>query len=313
MTSSPSWISSFLQRLGEMPVPLTGLAGNGERLMERAMRQTQLPDGTSVPVLGQGTWMMGDEPGRRDAEIAALREGIELGMTLLDTAEIYGNGRSEQLVAEAIDGRRDEIFLVSKVAPGNASRQGTIRACEASLRRLGTDRLDLYLLHWRGSVPLAETVGALETLKESGKILRWGVSNFDVDDMEELAAAGGAGVQTDQVLYNPSERGIEYDLLPMLTEQGVPVMAYSPIGQGGDLLEDAALTRIAERHDATPARVALAFVLRQPGVIAIPKASSVDHVRDNAAALELTLDAKDMAELDAAFPPPRGKQPLAII
>ncbi|MBB4005749.1 diketogulonate reductase-like aldo/keto reductase [Aurantimonas endophytica] len=277
------------------------------------MRQTQLPDGTSVPVLGQGTWMMGDEPGRRDAEIAALREGIELGMTLLDTAEIYGNGRSEQLVAEAIDGRRDEIFLVSKVAPGNASRQGTIRACEASLRRLGTDRLDLYLLHWRGSVPLAETVAALETLKESGKILRWGVSNFDVDDMEELAAAGGAAVQTDQVLYNPSERGIEYDLLPMLTEQGVPVMAYSPIGQGGDLLEDAALTRIAERHHATPARVALAFVLRQPGVIAIPKASSVDHVRDNAAALELTLDAKDMAELNAAFPPPRGKQPLAII
>ncbi|MEH6721182.1 MAG: aldo/keto reductase [Aurantimonas endophytica] len=281
--------------------------------MERAMRQTQLPDGTSVPVLGQGTWMMGDEPGRRDAEIAALREGIELGMTLLDTAEIYGNGRSEQLVAEAIDGRRDEIFLVSKVAPGNASRQGTIRACEASLRRLGTDRLDLYLLHWRGSVPLAETVAALETLKESGKILRWGVSNFDVDDMEELAAAGGAAVQTDQVLYNPSERGIEYDLLPMLTEQGVPVMAYSPIGQGGDLLEDAALTRIAERHGATPARVALAFVLRQPGIIAIPKASSVDHVRDNAAALELTLDAKDMAELDAAFPPPRFKQPLAII
>ncbi|NDV88675.1 aldo/keto reductase [Aurantimonas aggregata] len=277
------------------------------------MRQTRTPDGTSVPVLGQGTWMMGDEPGRRDAEIAALREGIDRGMTLLDTAEIYGNGRSEELVAEAIEGRRDALFLVSKVAPGNASRQGTIRACEASLQRLGTDRLDLYLLHWRGSVPLAETVAALETLKDSGKILRWGVSNFDVDDMAELAAAGGEAVQTDQVLYNPSERGIEHDLLPMLTEQGIPVMAYSPIGQGGDLLDDATLARIAERHGATPARVALAFVLRQEGVIAIPKASSVDHVRDNAAALDLTLDAQDMAELDAAFPPPHSKQPLAII
>lgn len=277
------------------------------------MRETRLADGTPVPVLGQGTWMMGDEPARRDAEIAALREGIDRGMTLLDTAEIYGNGRSERLVAEAIEGRRDEIFLVSKVAPSNASRQGTMRACEASLQRLGTDRLDLYLLHWRGSVPLAETVAALETLKEAGKILRWGVSNFDVDDMEELAAAGGQAVQTDQVLYNPTERGIEHDLLPMLAEQGIPVMAYSPIGQGGDLLEDASLARIAERHDATPARVALAFVLRQEGVIAIPKASTAEHVRDNAAALALTLDADDLAELDAAFPPPRGKQPLAII
>ncbi|UIJ72448.1 aldo/keto reductase [Aurantimonas sp. HBX-1] len=277
------------------------------------MRQTTLPDGTPVPVLGQGTWMMGDEPTRRDAEIAALREGIERGMTLLDTAEIYGNGRSEQLVGEAIDGRRDDIFLVSKVAPGNASRQGTIRACEASLQRLGTDRLDLYLLHWRGSVPLAETVAALETLKAAGKILRWGVSNFDVDDMEELAAAGGASVQTDQVLYNPGERGIEFDLLPMLEAQGMPAMAYSPIGQGGDLLEDATLVRIAARHDATPARVALAFVLRHKDIIAIPKASSVAHVRDNAAALDLALDAEDLAEIDAAFPPPRRKQPLAII
>ena len=235
------------------------------------MRQTRLPDGTMVPVLGQGTWMMGDEPDRRDAEIAALREGIDRGMTLIDTAEIYGDGRSERLVAEAIAGRRDDIFLVSKVAPGNASRQGTVRACEASLRRLGTDRLDLYLLHWRGGVPLAETVEALERLKETGKIRRWGVSNFDVDDMEELAAAGGAAVQTNQVLYNPTERGVEYDLLPMLVEAGIAMMAYSPVGQGGALLEDATLARIARRHDATPARVALAFVLRQPGVVAIPK------------------------------------------
>ncbi|HEX2019560.1 MAG TPA: aldo/keto reductase [Aurantimonas sp.] len=277
------------------------------------MRTTALPDGTHVPVLGQGTWMMGDDPARREAEIAALREGIDRGMTLVDTAEIYGNGRSEQLVAEAIAGRRDEIFLVSKVAPGNASRQGTVRACEASLERLGTDRLDLYLLHWRGSVPLSETVEALEGLKKAGKILRWGVSNFDVADMEELAEAGGEAVQTNQVLYNPAERGVEYALLPMLTGQSVPLMAYSPVGQGGTLLDDPALTRVAERHDATPARVALAFVLRQPGVIAIPKAGRQHHVRDNAAALDLQLNDVDLAEIDAAFPPPRRKQPLAII
>jgi diketogulonate reductase-like aldo/keto reductase len=277
------------------------------------MRTTPLPDGTHVPVLGQGTWMMGDDPARREAEIAALREGIDRGMTLVDTAEIYGNGRSEQLVAEAIAGRRDEIFLVSKVAPGNDSRQGTVRACEASLERLGTDRLDLYLLHWRGSVPLSETVEALEGLKKAGKILRWGVSNFDVADMEELAEAGGEAVQTNQVLYNPAERGVEYALLPMLTGQSVPLMAYSPVGQGGTLLDDPALTRVAERHDATPARVALAFVLRQPGVIAIPKAGRQHHVRDNAAALDLQLNDVDLAEIDAAFPPPRRKQPLAII
>jgi diketogulonate reductase-like aldo/keto reductase len=277
------------------------------------MRTTALPDGTQVPVLGQGTWMMGDDPARREAEIAALREGIDRGMTLVDTAEIYGNGRSEQLVAEAIAGRRDEVFLVSKVAPGNASRQGTVRACEASLERLGTDRLDLYLLHWRGGVPLSETVEALEGLKKAGKILRWGVSNFDVADMEELAQSGGEAVQTNQVLYNPAERGVEYALLPMLAGQGVPLMAYSPVGQGGTLLDDPTLTQVAERHDATPARVALAFVLRQPGIIAIPKAGRQQHVRDNAAALDLQLDDADLAEIDAAFPPPRRKQPLAII
>ena len=277
------------------------------------MREIRLPDGASLPVLGQGTWMMGDEPNRRDTEIAALREGIDRGMTLIDTAEIYGDGSSERLVAEAIAGRRDVVFLVSKVAPGNASRQGTVRACEASLQRLGTDRLDLYLLHWRGGVPLAETVEALERLKETGKIRRWGVSNFDVADMAELAAAGGEAVQTNQVLYNPAERGVEYDLLPMLVEGGIPLMAYSPVGQGGALLDDATLARIARRHDATPARVALAFVLRQPGVIAIPKAGRPAHVRDNAAAMDLKLDADELAELDAAFPPPRRKQPLAII
>ena len=272
-----------------------------------------LPSGRSVPVIGQGTWMMGERRERLAGEVAALRLGIELGMTLIDTAEMYASGGAEKVVAEAIAGRRDDVFLVSKVLPSNASRAATIRACEASLKRLGTDRIDLYLLHWRGGVPLAETVDAFETLKADGKIGGWGVSNFDVDDMDELdrLPAGGA-VETNQVLYNLSTRGIEFDLLPQARARGLPVMAYSPVAQG-ELGDDRRLAAIAQRHGATPAQIALAFVLARPGVIAIPKASQERHVRDNRAAADLRLTATDLADLDAAFPPPRRKVPLAMI
>ena len=272
-----------------------------------------LPSGRSVPVIGQGTWMMGERRERLAGEVAALRLGIELGMTLIDTAEMYASGGAEKVVAEAIAGHRDEIFLVSKVLPSNAARAATIRACEASLKRLGTDRIDLYLLHWRGGVPLAETVDAFETLKADGKIGGWGVSNFDVDDMDELdrLPAGGA-VETNQVLYNLSTRGIEFDLLPQARARGLPVMAYSPVAQG-ELGDDRRLAAIAQRHGATPAQIALAFVLARPGVIAIPKASQERHVRDNRAAADLRLTATDLADLDAAFPPPRRKVPLAMI
>ena len=278
------------------------------------MRNLQLADGTSLPVLGQGTWMMGDAPRRRDEEIAALRAGIERGMTLLDTAEIYGDGASETLVGEAVAGRREEVFLVSKVAPSNASRQGTIAACEASLRRLGVERLDLYLLHWRGRHPLAETLRGFADLMAAGKIARWGVSNFDVDDMEELfALEGGERCAGNQILYHPGERGVEFDLLPWLEGKGVAAMAYSPVGQGGALLRHPALEAIARRHGASPAQVALAFGTRRPNVVAIPKAGTTAHVIENAAAADLVLTAQDLAEIDAAFPPPRRKRPLSML
>ena len=281
--------------------------------MATTIRTTRLPSGVDVPVLGQGTWKMGEERNRRADEVAALRLGIDLGMVLIDTAEIYAGGGAEEIVAEAVAGRRDEIFLVSKVLPSNASRAGTIRACEQSLKRLKTDRLDLYLLHWRGSVPLVETVAAFETLKAQGKILGWGVSNFDADDMDELASvAGGQSVQTNQVLYNLDTRGIEHDLLPKSEKDGVPVMAYSPVGQGG-LTRDRRLAAIADRHGASPAQIALTWVLRHPGVIAIPKATGAQHVRDNRAALDIALTEADLAELDAVFPPPKGKRPLEMI
>ncbi|MBS3651250.1 aldo/keto reductase [Pseudaminobacter sp. 19-2017] len=273
---------------------------------------TSLPSGVSVPVLGQGTWRMGEDARRRAEEVAALRLGLDLGMTLIDTAEMYGSGGAEEVVREAIDGRRQEIFLVSKVLPSKASHSGTIRACEASLKRLGTDRIELYLLHWRGRVPLAETVAAFETLKSQGKILHWGVSNFDVDDMADLAAAGGTSVETNQVLYNLQARGIEFDLLPKSLADDLPIMAYSPVGQG-DLARQPTLVEIARRHGATAAQVALAWVLRQPGVIAIPKASRPEHIRQNRAAVDLQLSAEDLAQFDAAFPPPRRKQPLEVI
>jgi diketogulonate reductase-like aldo/keto reductase len=276
-------------------------------------RTTKLPSGESVPVLGQGTWKMGEDSRRHAEEVAALKTGIDLGMTLIDTAEMYASGGSERVVADAIAGQRDHVFLVSKVLPSNASRGGVETACEQSLKRLKVDTIDLYLLHWRGSVPLSETVEAFEALKAAGKIRHWGVSNFDVDDMEELArlSAGGA-VATNQVLYNPERRGIEHDLIPWCTKRSIAIMAYSPVGQGG-ILRNSGLAELAKRQDATPAQIVLAWVMRLDGVIAIPKASRLEHVRDNRAALDITLSPDDLAELDRLFPPPRRKQPLEVI
>jgi diketogulonate reductase-like aldo/keto reductase len=276
------------------------------------MKMIRFPDGATVPALGQGSWMMAEQPARRAAEIAALREGIELGLTLIDTAEMYADGESERLVGEAIAGRRDAVFLVSKAYPQNASRARLAQACEASLARLGTDRLDLYLLHWRGRVPLAETVDAMEALVAAGKILRWGVSNLDTDDMAELVASGGGACATDQILYNLTRRGPEHDLAPWLAAHGMPLMAYSPIEQGR-LVGDKALGEIAAARGATPAQVALAWLLARDGVIAIPKAGSAAHVRDNRAAADLVLTAEDLARLDRAFPPPSAPVPLEML
>ncbi|CAM5240754.1 hypothetical protein GCM10010329_45080 [Streptomyces spiroverticillatus] len=275
-----------------------------------AARTVTFPSGASVPALGQGTWYMGDSLTRRADELAALRRGIDLGMTLIDTAEMYGGGASEELVGEAIRGRRDEVFLVSKVLPSNADSRGTVDACRASLRRLGTDRIDLYLLHWRGGIPLAETVEALEGLVSDGSIGAWGVSNLDVDDLEELPA--GDLPETNQILYNLTRRGPEYDLLPWCRKRSVPVMAYSPLEQGR-LLGHPVLESVAEAHGATPLQVALAWVLRDDNVIAIPKASTVAHVEDNHAALGLTLTDADLTALDTAFPAPVRKQPLEML
>jgi len=277
------------------------------------MPTIQLPSGEAIPVLGQGTWGMAEGARPRADEVATLRAGIELGMTLIDTAEMYAAGAAEELTGEAIAGSRDEVFLVGKVLPSNATRDGTIAACERSLRRLATDRLDLYLLHWRGGTPLAETLDAFAALAGDGKIRHWGVSNLDSSDLEELVRLpGGGAVATDQVLFNLTRRGIEHDLLPWCRERGVAVMAYSPIEQGR-MLGDPGLEGVASRHEATPAQVALAWLLRQQGVCAIPKASTVEHVRENRAALELRLTSEDLAELDAAFPPPNGPRPLEIL
>ena len=281
--------------------------------MTAAIPGTTLPSGRTIPRLGQGTWHMGENDRRREEEIAALRLGLDLGMTLIDTAEMYGNGAAEELVGEAIRGRRGEVFLVSKVLPHHATRRGTIAACEGSLRRLGTDVIDLYLLHWRGSVALSETLEGFAALVESGKIREWGVSNFDVPDMEALLAEpGGAEAATDQVLYNLARRGAEYDLLPWCFERGIPAMAYSPLEQA-DIFRRSALQLIAARHDATPAQVALAWVLRRDLIVAIPKAGSVEHVRENRAAVALRLTDDDLRSLDQAFPPPRRKVPLEVL
>ena len=268
----------------------------------------------AMPRLGQGTWRMGEGAASRTQEADALRLGVDLGMTLIDTAEMYGEGAAEEVVADAIAGQRDRVFLVSKVYPHNASRAGASAACERSLRRLRTDCLDLYLLHWRGQHPIAETVAAFEALRQAGKIKRWGVSNFDTRDMEELPPASQhSGCAANQVLYNPEARGIEFDLIPWCQAYGVPVMAYSPVGQGGRLLRNKALAAVAARHGATPAQVAVAWTLRLPGVVSIPKASDPAHVRQNAAAADIRLTDQDLADLDAAFPPPRRKQALEML
>ena len=274
------------------------------------MKTISLPSGDLVPMLGQGTWYMGEDQRRRAEEAAALKLGLDLGMTLIDTAEMYASGGAEEVVREAVAGRRDEVFIVSKVLPSNASLRGTQAACDRSLRRLGTDRIDLYLLHWRGGVPLSETVAAFDALKAAGKIRHWGVSNFDVDDMEELGA--GAAVQANQVLYNLTRRGVEFDLLPWQKERSIPAMAYSPIEQGV-LHDDRRLAGIAARHNATAAQIALAFTMRSGNVIAIPKAVQEEHVRANRAALDIALTNEDLAELDAAFPPPTRKHSLEMI
>jgi diketogulonate reductase-like aldo/keto reductase len=272
-----------------------------------------LPDGTSVPALGLGTWTMGEHKARAAAEAAALGLGFDLGMTLVDTAEMYGEGGAERIVARAMAARRDRLFVVSKVYPHNAGRKSAISACERSLTRLGTDRLDLYLLHWRGQIPLAETVDAFERLRADGKILRWGVSNFDTADMRELfALPDGPRCATDQVLYHLRERGIEWDLLPWLRERGIPVMAYSPLGQGA-LLRDRKLRAIARRIGATPAQLALRWLLRATDVIAIPESADPGHVRANRAAVSCALDAQTLAAIDAAFPPPAGPTPLSML
>jgi diketogulonate reductase-like aldo/keto reductase len=276
------------------------------------MTETRLPDGTLVPSLGQGTWHMGERRADRGREVAALRLGLDLGMGLIDTAEMYGEGGAEEVVAEAIAGRRGEVFLVSKVYPHNAGGPALEAACERSLARLRVDCIDLYLLHWRGSIPLEDTVEGFERMRAAGKIRRWGVSNLDVDDLEELGPAL-ADCAADQVLYNLEHRGIEFDLLPFCRGRGMPAMAYSPVGQGGALLRHRALGAVAARHGATPAQVALAWTLRAPGVISIPKATDPAHVRQNAAARELRLTEADLAELDAAFPPPRRKRGLAML
>lgn len=272
-----------------------------------------LPNGIEVPALGQGTWNMGERPSEAEREIASLRAGIDLGMTLIDTAEMYGEGDSERVVGRAIKGRRDGLFIVTKVYPWNASRRGTIEACERSLARLGIDRIDLYLLHWRGEHPLADTVEAFEDLKDAGKIGAWGVSNFDLGDMEELLAVpGGRHVAANQVLYNLARRGIEYDLLPWCQQHDIPVMAYSPIEQGR-ILHNPELIRIAKANQATPAQVALAFLLERDGVIAIPKTSNADRAAENRDCVSLDISDEDWASLDRAFPPPAQKSALEML
>lgn len=275
--------------------------------------QIALPSGLTVPALGQGTWYMGEDSAQRRYEIEALRSGIDLGMTLIDTAEMYADGEAENVVGEAIVGRRDDVLIVSKVLPFNASRKGTIEACERSLERLRTDRIDLYLLHWRGRYPLEETVAAFEELRQAGKIGCWGVSNFDTDDMKELVnVVGGKAVATNQILYNLTRRGPEFDLIPWSDDRRIPLMAYSPIEQGR-LLNNPILAQIADEVGGTPASVALAWTMRGGNIIAIPKSSNLHHVRDNRKAADLRLSEDQLERLDRAFAPPSRKTALEML
>lgn len=274
------------------------------------MQQVTLPSGEKVAALGLGTWQMADDRNKRTDEIATIRLALDLGMTLLDTAEMYGEGRAEELIAEALPGRRDQAFIVSKVYPQNATRKGTIEACERSLKRLKTDRIDLYLLHWRGNAPLAETLEAFSALQKAGKIRHHGVSNLDRDDMQELwGLPGGKACAADQVMYNLARRGIEWNLLPWCRERKMPVMAYCPI-ERADLQKDQKLAMFANQHGMTWAQAALAWLLSKPDVIAIPKTSRPERLRENYGALKFKLDAVQLAELDRLFPPPRGPGPL---
>lgn len=272
-----------------------------------------LPGGQEIPTLGFGTWIMGETRSEAKAEVDAVRLALDLGMTVIDTAEMYGDGGAERIVGEALKDRREDAFLVSKVLPWNASYDGTIKACHASLDRLGSDHLDLYLLHWRGEHPLEDTVAAMEELKAAGRIGAWGVSNFDLDDMEELfSVADGVNCAVNQVLYNLSRRGIEFDLLPWCQEHGIPIMAYSPIEQGR-ILHHPELIHVAKAYQATPAQVALAFLLERDGVIPIPKTSNLRRLQENRDSVDLDISDEDWARLDAAFPPPSRKMPLEML
>ena len=276
------------------------------------MKTLPLRSGKEVPILGQGTWRMGEKPSQKQAEINALKLGLDLGMTLIDTAEMYGEGGAEKIVAEAIALRRDEVYLVSKFYPYNASYDGLIAACDRSLRRLKTDYLDLYLLHWRGSVPLSETLAGLQYLQQAGKILDYGVSNFDTDDMQEAEyLSGGKEIATNQVLYNLKRRGIEWDLLPWCRQRGMPIMAYSPVEQRA-FVKDSKLNSIAAKYDATTTQIALSWLLHQDGVVSIPKATNPQHVRENSAALDILLTDEDLQELDRNFKSPTRKISLAM-
>jgi diketogulonate reductase-like aldo/keto reductase len=276
------------------------------------MKTVLLPAGERVPALGIGTWRMGEKGAARAEEIATLRLALDLGVTLIDTAEMYGDGAAEALIGEAIAGRRDQAFLVSKVLPHHADRLGTIAACEASLRRVRTDRLDLYLLHWRGDIPLEETVAGFLELQAAGKIRHFGVSNLDIDDMRELwSVEGGPRTQVDQVLYNPAQRGIEWDLLPWLRERRIPAMAYSPLDEGR-LLREPQFVAFAERLGIAPSQLALAWLLAKDGIIAIPKTSQRPRLKENLGALEVTLAPEHLAALDRMFAPPDGPRPLAM-
>jgi aldehyde reductase len=277
------------------------------------MKTVTLPGGETVPAFGLGTWHMGERKAERAREVAALKAGLDLGVRLIDTAEMYGEGGAEEAVAEAVAGRRDDVFIVSKVYPHNASRTGAVAACERSLKRLRTDRIDLYLLHWRGSVPLAETIEAFEGLKRAGKIRHWGVSNFDVSDMAELRRLeAGASCASNQVLYHAGQRSIEWDLLPDCQNHGVSIMAYSPLGQGR-ILTNPALAKIAAAHGVSSAAIATAWTLRHDGVISIPKSSDVGRVGELVSARELILTKADLAAIDQAFPPPTRAKPLPML